>query len=395
MLGNSVLNLGAEMTALEKFVAQVSERPFELARMKKNGAKIIGYVPNGYLPEELVYASGAIPAGLVRGGDPEAVIAADACLFRLLDTFCRSQIGYRLLGREPLYQLPDLLVVPITDRNFTAIADSWELCSDVAVFKFGVPRYKGVPHAFEYYVEGFQLLKQRLEKLTGTEIQDEKLKDECITSEKISRLFEEISLARKTQPPRLSGRDYIKLNHASFNTDRLVLLNALESVVEEIKKGTYLQRQGPRIMLVGSTMADGDHKVVDLLEEAGANIVIEEFSEGIRPRWQRIVTTGNLIRNLADNYLEKRVPPAIFHNVIKERFAYLLDLVKEFKVDGVVWYSLMYRDCYDREGLLFARVLDHEIGIPFLKINSNYDAAETGQLRTRIETFIQIAKQAR
>jgi len=47
--------------------------------------------------------------------------------------------------------------------------------------------------------------------------------------------------------------------------------------------------------------------------------------------------------------LKRRVPPAFFHGVIKNRFDYLLKLVKEFKVDGVVWYSLMYRDSYDRE----------------------------------------------
>jgi benzoyl-CoA reductase/2-hydroxyglutaryl-CoA dehydratase subunit BcrC/BadD/HgdB len=115
----------------------------------------------------------------------------------------------------------------------------------------------------------------------------------------------------------------------------------------------------------------------------------------MRPYQHKIQTDGDLLRNLAEAYLEKRVPPAIFHNVMKERFDYLLKLIREFQVKGVVWYSLMYRDCYDREGLLFAHVLEKEIGIPFLKINSDYDASETGQMRTRIETFIEMAKQGR
>jgi benzoyl-CoA reductase/2-hydroxyglutaryl-CoA dehydratase subunit BcrC/BadD/HgdB len=383
------------MTTLEKLVTDSKERTSELIRLKRDGAKIVGYVPNGYMPEELVYASGAIPVGLVRGGDHEAVMASEAHLFRLLDSFCRSQIGYRVMGKEALYQLPDLLVVPITDRNITAIADSWEFSTEVEVFKYGVPRYKGVKHAFEYYVEGLKLLKQRLEKLTGLEIKKDRLNKEVKLSNIINHRLEEISFTRKSQPPGVSGKDFFRLNHASYYADRQVLLSALESISLEVKRGEYLPRPGARIMLVGSTMAQGDSKVVDLLEQAGANIVIEEFSEGIRPRQQKIETEGDLIRNIATTYLERRISPALFHGVMRERFDYLLKLIKEFRVDGVVWYSLMYRDCYDREGLLFSRVLEKETEIPFLKINSDYDAAETGQLRTRVETFIDMVKQGR
>jgi len=191
----------------------------------------------------------------------------------------------------------------------------------------------------------------------------------------------------------ISGKDFIRLNHATYYADIHVLISAMESISKELEKRKAPQRKGPNIMLVGSTMAEGDYKVLDLLEEAGANIVIEEFSEGVRHYQQRIEPNGDLIRALADRYLRRRVPPAMFHGVIKNRFDYLLKLVKEFKVSGVVWYSLMYRDSYDREGLLFSQVLKKERGIPLLKLNSDYDIAESGPMRTRIETFIEIVKQ--
>ncbi|MBN1368376.1 MAG: 2-hydroxyacyl-CoA dehydratase, partial [Dehalococcoidales bacterium] len=358
-------------------------------------AKIVGYVPNGYMPEELVWAGGAIPVGLIHGGDHEAIMASEAYLFRLLDSYCRSQIGYRALGKEPLYQLPDLLVVPITDRNVTAIADSWELSTKVAVFKYGVPRYKGIKHALDYYIGGLNLLKQKLENLTGIEIKNDKLKEELELSNKINRLLETISFARKSQPPGISGKDFFRLNHAGYYADRNVLLSALESISQEITEGKYVQKPGVRIMLVGSTIAEGDNNLVDLLEQAGGNIVIEDFSEGIRPYQQMIETDGDLLRNIAESAMEKRVPPALFHNVMKERFDYFFKLIKDFKVDGVIWYSMMYRDSYDREGLFFSRILDKEAGIPLLKINTDYDTAETEQMRTKIETFIEIVKQGR
>jgi benzoyl-CoA reductase/2-hydroxyglutaryl-CoA dehydratase subunit BcrC/BadD/HgdB len=378
---------------IERLMAHVRERPVELMRLKQGGAKIVGYVPNGYMPEELVHASGAIPVGLIRGGDHEPVAVSQAYLFRLLDTFCRSQIGYRTLGEEPLYQLPDLLVVPITDRNVTAIAESWQLYTDVEVFRFGVPRYTGAEHAFEYYVNGLGLLKQRLEEFTGTEITNERLREEIELSNRIRDLLEEISFTRASEHPRVSGRDFIRLNHATYCADRHILVSALESISNELKKMEAPRPSGPRIMLEGSTMADGDYKVVDILEDTGANIVIEEFSEGVRHYQQRVEPNGDLISALADRYLRRRVPPAFFHGVVKDRFDYLLKLVKEFKVDGVVWYSLLYRDSYDREGLLFSEELKKKAAIPLLKLSSDYDIAETGQMRTRIETFIDIIRQ--
>jgi len=385
------------MESIEKLMSAMRARPIELRRLKDEGSKIVGYVPNGYMPEELVYACGAIPVGLIRGGDHEPVAVSEAYLFRLLDTFCRSQIGYRALGEEVLYQLPDLLVVPITDKNITAIADSWELYTDVEVFKFGVPRYTDVEHVFEYYVDGLRLLKQRLEELTGIEIKNERLKEEIEVYDRIRSSLEEISFSRKPGYPRISGKDFIRLNHATYYLDRNVLAKALESISKELARRETPGREGPRIMLTGSTMADGDYKVVDLLEGSGANIVIEEFSEGVRHYRQRVNPNGDLIEALADRYLRRRMPPAFFHGVgvIKKRFDFLLDLIKEFRVDGVVWYSLMYRDSYDREGVLFSQVLEKEVGIPFLKLNSDYDVAETGPMRTRIETFIEIIKQGR
>jgi benzoyl-CoA reductase/2-hydroxyglutaryl-CoA dehydratase subunit BcrC/BadD/HgdB len=379
--------------AMDSLMAHVRARPVELITLKQGGAKIVGYVPNGYMPEELAHACGAIPVGLIRGGDHEPVAVSQAYLFRLLDTFCRSQIGYRTLGEEPLYQLPDLLVVPITDRNVTAIAESWQLYTDVEVFRFGVPRYTDAEHAFGYYVDGLRLLKQKLEEITGVAIKDERLQEEIDLSNRIRGLLEEISFTRVSEHPRISGRDFIRLNHATYYADRHVLVSALESIASELKKTQASRPGGPRIMLVGSTMADGDYKVLDILENTGASIVIEEFSEGVRHYQQKVESNGDLMKALADRYLRRRVPPAFFHGVIRKRFDYLLKLIERFKVDGVVWYSLMYRDSYDREGLLFSEELRKRAGVPLLKLNSDYDIAETGYMQTRIEAFIEIIGQ--
>jgi benzoyl-CoA reductase/2-hydroxyglutaryl-CoA dehydratase subunit BcrC/BadD/HgdB len=92
---------------------------------------------------------------------------------------------------------------------------------------------------------------------------------------------------------------------------------------------------------------------------------------------------------LADGYFRKRTPlPAFFRPATEERAAFLLKLAKEFSVDGIVWYSMLYRDSYDVEGIYFGRIAQKE-GIPFIKIVTEYDEAEHGQFRTRIEAFVE------
>jgi len=131
----------------------------------------------------------------------------------------------------------------------------------------------------------------------------------------------------------------------------------------------------------------GDSMVLNLIEEAGGNVVIEEFAEGIRPYWENVSTDGNLLVALAECHFMRRVPPAWFRPG-KERLDFLIKLVKDFSVDGVIWYQLMFRESYKTESYYFRRRLRKEAALPMLVVESDYDPSEVGPMRTRIETFI-------
>jgi len=385
-------DVSAEVILNEGLIAgiNVDIKPLDLKKTRENGTKVVGYVPNGYVPLELIYACGAVPVAIAKGGDSEPLAASASYLGRFLDPFCRAQIGYRLLQKEPLYEMIDLLIVPITDMHIRGIADSWDFFSNVEVFSFPVPHAK-TNHGFQHYLEGINLVKERLERLTGTEITMEGLREEIELTNKIRVLLKEISLMRRLEHPPITGKDFVRLIHSSFYADRFILKEALESFRDEIKMEATPSVKKPRVLLTGSTLAAGDYKVIDLLEEAGASVVIEEFCEGLTDYWQTVDMDGDLMHALATNYFTKRIPGAFFRGAANERFDFLLKLAKDFKVNGIVWYSLMHREVYDIEGYLFHEMAGKR-GLPMLKIISNYDASETGAIRTRIETFIETIK---
>lgn len=377
------------MKAMQRLDEHLRNRVDELRAFKKQGGKIIGYLPGGYMPEELVYACGAIPIQLIRGGDPEPVAISAGYVPRFLDTFCRSQIGYKMLGTEPLYELVDFLVAPVTDNNIRAIADCWDFYTDVEVFRYGVPHVKdGL--GFHYYLEGLNLLKGKLESFTGKKIEHKELKEAIILSNRMRKLLKTISLMRKSRRVAISGKDFIRLNHASFYADRATMLEVLEYLVSELKNKEAADSSRPRVLFTGSTLAMGDYKVVDLLEGAGAQIVIEHFDEGLRDYWQTVESQDDLMKALAETYFMKKVPAAYFRPS-RERLDFILKLAKDFDVDGILWYQLMYRDGVDIQSYRFSHILKNQLDIPMLKLQSDWDiAGEIGQFRTRIETFVEM-----
>lgn len=371
---------------------RLTTRSAELLQMKKEGYKIIGYTPGGFMPEELAYACDAlpVPVALIQGGQQEAVGASEPYLPHWMDPFCKAQIGYWALQENPLYQMLDLLVVPVTDNNNRAIADSWDFYTDTDVFRFGVPHGK-TENGFNYYLEGIRQLRIKLEDVTCTKISDSRLADTITLCNTERDLLGRIGALRKAEQPPISGRDFVELHHASFRLDKVAMVQLLESVYADLMNSQPSVTTEARILLTGSTMALGDYKIYDLLAKENASVVIEEFAEGMHHYWEQVDLSGDLMEALADRYFRRRIPPAWFRPG-RERLDFLVELAKEYHVNGVIWYQLMYRDSYDIESYYFPRILHKEADLPMLKLASYYDDNETGTFQNRIEAFVQVMK---
>jgi benzoyl-CoA reductase/2-hydroxyglutaryl-CoA dehydratase subunit BcrC/BadD/HgdB len=141
--------------------------------------------------------------------------------------------------------------------------------------------------------------------------------------------------------------------------------------------------------LVGPNIGYGDYKILELVEEAGGNIVIEEICEGIRHYWNKIESKGDIIQSLVNGYLVDRIPCAFMRYSTRKRLDFALKLIKDFDVAGIIWYQLLCCETYDSESYFYSQKMG-ERNIPMLILESDYSTADTGQLKTRIEAFIEI-----
>ncbi|MBN1460940.1 MAG: 2-hydroxyacyl-CoA dehydratase [Armatimonadetes bacterium] len=377
------------MDALERLGAHLETRLDSLKEAKRQGRKVIGYTTGGYLPEELVLACDAIPIGYVRSGDNNALRDAGAYICRWIDPFWRSQIGYLTSKKDPYYNIADLIVIPITDNHVRAFSNTIVFYTpEIESFQFGVPHVKD-ELALGYYLDGLKRLKNKLEKLTGVGIGKQRLKKAIQLCNRERELFSQISMLRKADGNVVPSRDFIALHHGSFLADKEVMVEILESYLEEAEGREPLADNVPRILLTGSTLASGDTKLLDLIEDCGGMVVMEEFAEGLRPYRTSVGLEDDLMEALAKAYLMERVCPGWFRPGT-ERLDLLVELVGDYRASGLIWYQLMYRESYKVESYFFPQILKQKTGLNMLVLESEYDtAAELGTMRTRIETYIE------
>ena len=376
----------------EELDSHLRNRPAQLREAKKQGVKIVGFFPGNYVPEEIIYASGALPICLADGGGSEPADAALTKVPNFICPFAQVQIGERLLKTNPYYDMIDMLVAPITCQHLKKAAEIWEYHADIEIFKLGIPHQYDSDFGLEYYTDRIKALKDRLQTFTGNEITSERLSEAIGLYNRMRVLLRKISLLRRTSQPPIRSSEFIKLHHASFYADPTSMVEILEGIYEEIQhrqQATNLKT--PRFLLLGPNVAYGDYKVLELVEAAGSEIVVEELCEGMRYYWHDIGNEGDLLKSLATGYLRDRLPCAFMRNSAKKRFDFTLKLIEDFDVSGVIWYELLYCETYDSESYFFSQRMA-ERNIPMLILESDYGTSDTGQLKTRIEAFIEIVK---
>jgi benzoyl-CoA reductase/2-hydroxyglutaryl-CoA dehydratase subunit BcrC/BadD/HgdB len=308
--------------------------------------------------------------------------------------FARAQIGEKLLKQNPYYDIIDMLIAPITCQHLKKAAEVWEYYGDLEIFKLGVPQQYDNDFEVQYYVDRLKTLKDRLQRFTGNDITNDKIKAAIDLYNRMRELLREISLLRCKSPSLMNSIDFVKLNHASYYADPVFMVDALEQIYHELKdKNPDARANTPRILLLGPNISYGDYTMLETVQAAGGSIVMEEICEGIRYYWNKIENKGNLFETLAKGYLLDRVPGAFMSNSAGKRIGFTLKLIKDFNISGVIWYELLCCETYDSESYLFAQKLERH-KIPMLILESDYGTSSSGQLKTRIEAFIEILKGA-
>jgi benzoyl-CoA reductase/2-hydroxyglutaryl-CoA dehydratase subunit BcrC/BadD/HgdB len=143
-------------------------------------------------------------------------------------------------------------------------------------------------------------------------------------------------------------------------------------------------------MLIGSPILPGDNLLIDVIEECGARIVADTLCTGLRT-FEDLIIEEPTLDGIKQTYLNSN-PCATAQDLEIEkdrRLNHILRLIKEYHVQGAVYYALRFCDHYAFKDDETKEFLAEKAGIPMIAIHSEYGEAEKGRLRTRIEGFLE------
>jgi benzoyl-CoA reductase/2-hydroxyglutaryl-CoA dehydratase subunit BcrC/BadD/HgdB len=364
----------------------------ELREHSKNGGKVVATYCV-FVPEELVWAADAIPVGLCAGSNFSVPIA-ESVLPRNTCALIKSSFGFKLGRVCPYVQASHLIVGETTcdgKKKMFEILNQYQ-----PVYVMEVPNKK-TERSRELWRGEVEAFKDVIEKLTGNKITAEKLSQAIDLVNKRRLALQRLYNLRKVSPVPISGKDALLATQVSFYDDAkrdTQMLNALcDELDQRVASGQGVApANAPRILISGSPMAIPNWKLHHLIESAGAVIVCEEsctgtrfFSDLVKPTQHNL---DEQMKAVADRYMN--IHCACF-TPNDERQDDVVQLVKDYRVDGVVHYNLQYCHTYANEAVQMEKRLGKE-GIPLLRIETDYSDESSGQLKTRIEAFLEMIK---
>lgn len=376
------------MKAMEEIRRINKEYPYttEIKKWKEEGKKLIGYTCN-YLPAELIAAGGALPLRLVHNFGEMQVDEASAYLNIYTCSYTRSILQMAL--DEKFDFLDGFVSISICD-SMRRLADVWKKYYRVPLLYVLDLPHKSTPEAVEFYQNQLTILKNAIQKITGREITNEDIKKAITTYNVTRKLLREIQELRKGDNPSITGAEMQEVMNAVNALPRQDYNSLLERLLGELRQdeGSRLSGKGKvRLMLSGSIL--NNVEFISGIEELGSLVVADALCTGARFWWDTIDQTKDPLEALSLGYLNKFACPRMYPSD-SLRYDQILLLAKEYRVAGVISEVIRYCAMNINDQVRLRERLKEKLGIPMLMLDMEYGTGATGQIKTRVQAFIEM-----
>jgi benzoyl-CoA reductase subunit C len=354
-----------------------------ISDFKSTDQKIFGWVCT-YVPEEVIHAAGALPVRVTGYSSEEELDEGNAYLYVNNCSFSRSCLQMAAKGG---YSYLDGLIAGSTCDGARRLFDVWSAYIDTP-FKhmLTVPR-KYDEDAYLLYYKQSVAFKEKLEKFMGSRITDEALLNSINVFNESRSLLKKLYELRKLDNPPITGAETMEVLLASFRMPKEIFNRSLKELLNELKTSDKKHSSRARLLVTGSVLSNPEF--IASIEALGALVVTDELCTSTRYWSDPVVIKGEepplaaISRRYLNNFPCARMFPS------DERFNRVLELTRDFRVDGVISEILRYCVPYAHDlPLLSDRLKDK--GIPTLALDLEYGTSGSGQIRTRVQAFIEM-----
>lgn len=226
----------------------------------------------------------------------------------------------------------------------------------------------------------------------GIDTSDDAIRAAVSEHNEVCRILTEIGELRKLDIPPITGYEYAVLVLVSYTCPKRLILPYLRETLEEIKnrKTDAKKDYRVRVVVVGSEI--DDPQLIKLIEGCGALVVADRYCYGSFPGRQEIILsdTEDALTQVCRWYLQNTECPrqSALHRV-KYRNDHVAQLVKDFNADGAIYEQMKFCTYWSYERVIASQVMPRDYGIHILSIDRPYISGQSGQLRTRVQAFVE------
>lgn len=370
------------------------DRGKRIRELRKGGKKIVGYICL-YPPVEMITVLGLIPFR-VFGDMSETITAADQVSTTVVCPFLRSIIDLGLKGK---FDFLDGVVGAHTCDIGAGLIIQWRDFVKDAPFThlIDVP-HTDHPAAVDYFAGQLNFFRRHIEELAGEKMTDDKLMEAVKLHNRQRKLVRDLYDLRKPDPPLLTSMENLEVLVSLFSLPVEEGNELLEDVIAEIKERRERPAKKKARLLVWGPVFDNT-SLYELIEDADANVVVDDTCVGTRAFWADVEAPYDL-QALAQRYLVDIKCPRTYRQAqpseirrdydrdLDSRFNYIKKAIIDWGVNGVILQSVKYCDTHGYEVPNIRHYLD-TLGIPSIYIEHDYSQRSLASIKTRVEAFVE------
>ena len=380
----------AKLPTLDRFreVNDTFPKTAEILELKRLGKKVFGWLCT-YVPEEIIHAAGALPIRITGYSQEMELEDGNAYLYINNCSFSRSCLQMGIRGE---YDFLDGVVAGSTCDGARRLFDLWRHYIGVPFYNIlTVPR-KYSERAHELYHNQVMQFKKHLEEFLNIQITDEALYKSVEVYNEARALLKKLYELRKYDNPPISGAETMEVLNASFRMPKELFNEWLNGLLDELATSGKNHKGRARLMVTGSVM--NNPEFIESIEKLGGLVVTDELCTSTRYWSDPVVLDGTrtpleaISRRYLNNFPCARMYPS------DERFNRIIELARDFKVEGVISQIIRYCVPYAHDLPLITDRLKGQ-GIPTLALDVEYGTSGSGQIQTRVQAFLEMLEAKR
>ncbi len=365
-----------------------------IQQAQKDGKICVAYTCEN-TPEPLMNLPGAFSARL-RAPRTGSMEVATYYLTSFLCEYSRALLERAIEGG---YSFADCIITPDGCSMMNRCVENMELLKTMGkdkpnfFYEYMEIPMKGDDNGLNLYV--LQCKNHILKPLAehyGIDTSDAAIRKAVAEHNQVCELIRAIGEYRKGEHPRITGYEFHILTLATYACPKYLLIDKLEETLEELKTREPDEKfpYRARVVVVGSEVDDLDF--IKLIEDSGAYVCADRFCYGSLPGRDPIVLTDDedALTQICRQYMQRAECPRYMDMPkMQGRRQYVADTAKEYGADGIIYEQMKFCDPWAYEKMLGSHILREDFGYPVLAVDRPYSIATSGQMRTRVQAFVE------